>query len=633
MRQRREARAEVVQGETNSDGAEVFQRLDRRGRHDAALGEIDIQFPGIDSPGGQQLPGHGRQIRVQQVSPGEVHRNADVETRFQPKPALAQGPAEHPAGERLDELGLLRRGDELIRRQEAPLRVPPPHERLHSDCLADPEINLGLEVEDQLVVPDGVSQFSRQLEPGGVVVILPGSVHRVSAPGALGDVHRHIGVAQQGQRVLAVVRTQRDADARARMNAPIDNREGPLQRREDFLGGHRPALAACLPAKQDRKFISAEACHRVRAPEKTLEAARHLLQQLVADVVPESVVHLLEAVHVHDQQGDRFPLPLRRQDGLAQPIVQQGPVRQTREDIVQGPILERLPLDQLIGDVPQYADETPFAAQEHFGGAGLNRERGPVLAAAPHLARSRGRSRIPSRPHMAGEEARELPLIGLRHEQLGLAAQDLVRRVAEQPLGGPVERFDEAAFIGHHDTVGDIVEHRVDVLHALLQRLLGALPLDHLADLPSDVGHHSEEAAIRLAGVQAEQGDDAGHGPPVEDRKRDGGAPTALGRRGKTTEGGFTGQVGDPDGLPGRPDMSRQPDPGQACRPGRRFPLDGLRGWRRPGVQKTQDFKANVHDPDLPSRPASGPAEVLENLARHLVCRRSFRQRTDDRER
>src|SRR5437899_867935 len=44
-----------------------------------------------------------------------------------------------------------------------------------------------------------------QLEPG-IVVTLPGSVHRVSAPGALGDVHRHIGVAQQGQRVLAMVR-------------------------------------------------------------------------------------------------------------------------------------------------------------------------------------------------------------------------------------------------------------------------------------------------------------------------------------------------------------------------------------------------------------------------------------------
>src|SRR2546425_3132094 len=79
----------------------------------------------------------------------------------------------------------------------------------------------------------------------------------------------------------------------------------------------------------------------------------------------------------------------------------------------------------------------------------------------------------------------------VRHEQLGLAAQDLVRRVAEEPLGGPVERFDEAALIGHHDTVGDIVEHRVDVLHALQRRLLGALPLDHLPDLPSDVGYSS----------------------------------------------------------------------------------------------------------------------------------------------
>src|SRR5439155_22332843 len=108
---------------------------------------------------------------------------ADIEPRFQPEPALAQGPVEHPVGERPDELGLLRGGNELIRGHEASLRVPPPHERLYSDRPAGPKIDLGLEVEYQLVVPDGVSQFTRQLQTGGVVVILPGSVQRVPSPG------------------------------------------------------------------------------------------------------------------------------------------------------------------------------------------------------------------------------------------------------------------------------------------------------------------------------------------------------------------------------------------------------------------------------------------------------------------
>jgi hypothetical protein len=98
------------------------------------------------------------------------------------------------------------------------------------------------------------------------------------------------------------------------------------------------------------------------------------------------VVHFLETVHVHDQNGCRFPLPVPRQDGLVQPIVQEGTVRQLRESIVKGLVFERLGLGLLLGNIPQDADEKLPAPQKHSGAAELDRKGGSVLAPAPHLA-------------------------------------------------------------------------------------------------------------------------------------------------------------------------------------------------------------------------------------------------------
>ena len=48
--------------------------------------------------------------------------------------------------------------------------------------------------------------------------------------------------------------------------------------------------------EQERKLVSAESRHRVARAHNTAESLRDLLQQLIARVVAETVVYLLEAV-------------------------------------------------------------------------------------------------------------------------------------------------------------------------------------------------------------------------------------------------------------------------------------------------------------------------------------------------
>ena len=49
--------------------------------------------------------------------------------------------------------------------------------------------------------------------------------------------------------------------------------------------------------------------------------------------------------------------------------------------------------------------------------------------------------------------------VGLGHEQVDIAAYDLFGRIAENALGGRVERFDGAVLVDGGDTVDGVVQY------------------------------------------------------------------------------------------------------------------------------------------------------------------------------
>ena len=108
----------------------------------------------------------------------------------------------------------------------------------------------------------------------------------------------------------------------------------------------------------DGEFVAAEPGDGIGFAEQGTHAAGHLADQIVAGLVPERVVDLLEAVEVDYQQGNAVGPAPRRGDGGIEPILEQGAIGQTRQLVVEGHVLGRGParLD-LAGRAPQPVDQ------------------------------------------------------------------------------------------------------------------------------------------------------------------------------------------------------------------------------------------------------------------------------------
>ena len=106
--------------------------------------------------------------------------------------------------------------------------------------------------------------------------------------------------------VGAVVGAERDADARVELDRDAVERERVARARP----AGAPASSATAPrcgqaGEQHGELVAAEAGQRVAAAHRVAQPRRDLDEQLVAVVVAERVVDLLEAVEVDQQQRRR----------------------------------------------------------------------------------------------------------------------------------------------------------------------------------------------------------------------------------------------------------------------------------------------------------------------------------------
>ena len=139
----------------------------------------------------------------------EIHGDAELVAVLLPFLQRAQRRVEHPERERLDQPGLLGAVNELIGPYRAVLRVLPADQRLDTGELGGPGIDLGLELEHQLVVLDGAPQLAGQGELAHAVGVRFRTVHDEPELIALGRVHGHVGVLQE------LARSRRRARGRA----------------------------------------------------------------------------------------------------------------------------------------------------------------------------------------------------------------------------------------------------------------------------------------------------------------------------------------------------------------------------------------------------------------------------------
>ena len=170
---------------------------------------------------------------------------------------------------------------------------------------------------------------------------------------ALGVVHRDVRALEERPDGRAVLGIERDADARLQLHGHAAERERAAQ---GVLQAHRQldhGAAVGYAVEQDRELVAAEPGERVAAAQDGLQAARDLDQQLVAVVVPERVVDLLEAIEVDQQHR-------------AEPVAAQGALGAAMQERAVGQVGERV-VQRLVAQLARGARHDPVerAEEEH----------------------------------------------------------------------------------------------------------------------------------------------------------------------------------------------------------------------------------------------------------------------------
>jgi len=202
--------------------------------------------------------------------------------------------------------GLLDQRQEQVRVAQAVLGMPPADQRLHAVHLAAMQVHLGLVVQHDVVAVDRRPQVLQHLQP------LPGRVATLTVIGReapaclLRLIQRDVRALQQPVRLHRVLRADRDPDAGIDVQAHPVQVKGRLQGRQEPAG--RGLRSNHIHAGQDdRELITTQPGQHITVAQRGLQPRPDLCQQLVPQVMTQTVVHFLEPVQVQDQQCQAVP--------------------------------------------------------------------------------------------------------------------------------------------------------------------------------------------------------------------------------------------------------------------------------------------------------------------------------------
>ena len=299
--------AEIVDRDPHSQRLQRPQRGDVRFRplHGARLGDLELEEAGLELRLLQRALHLAREVGVLELAGREIDRHPQPGmSRILPRARLGAGRAQDPGAERDDEPGHLGERDEVRGRNQTQLGMAPAQQRLHRSHAAGGDVEHGLVVEDELVLPDGMAEAALQgqaLEGGGVERGRAELI--VVATLLLRPVHAGVGVLDERIRVAPVLRVEADADAGGGQELPVLDEEGRPQRVEDLLRDPRRVHHLGHAGEQQRELVPAQARYGVAFAQAGAQALRHVLDEPVAGGVAEGVVDGLEAVEVQEEHG------------------------------------------------------------------------------------------------------------------------------------------------------------------------------------------------------------------------------------------------------------------------------------------------------------------------------------------
>ncbi len=238
------------------------------------------------------------------------------------------------------------RPHELGRGEEDALRRAPAGLRAHRGDAPAAQLHDGLVQQGELAL------VQRRAQPGGQL----GAAHHVglhlrrvhldaALPGLFRAVHREVGVAHQlaggGPRLR-----EGDADAGrdAHLGAPFDLvglGESQPQPVGDLVHAvfARRVVAGAVAEDERGELVASEPGRAVPGPYGLLKATGRADQQLVACLVPDGVVHRLEAVEVDEEHGGARVGGAAAAQRLFDLSGEQRPVGQVGQRVVLGVVL------------------------------------------------------------------------------------------------------------------------------------------------------------------------------------------------------------------------------------------------------------------------------------------------------
>ena len=274
--------------------------------------------------------------------------------------------------------------------------------------------------------------------------------------------------------------------------------------------------------------------------------------------------------------------------------------------------MQRFGLRLALGEVSQAPDHEPLRAEA--ADVELHRKGRPVLAQSRGLMAAHHHLAL-VRPQVGAKLGLGLTAKGFRNQPGKVLVDHLVRGIAEEAFGGRIIRADDEALVDRDDAIGHVVEDRADPVAAAAQFVLGPAPLDEVADLAADVGHHPEGRAVWRSSLAAEKGDDAGDLPPIRDRKGEVAMQSgAQGRRGvwRIRMARQVFQRCRPAGRPHATDQAGAAGKAQLLAGG--FEAGDLLGRSIPAELRAEHVGVPVHRPGLTHGPAQRLAHPLQNL-------------------
>ncbi len=275
---------------------------------------------------GEHLRDVARESDVARVGGGQVHRDSYAVAGVEPRAHLPQRFVEHVQGERLDEMRRLDDRKKLAGAEQSSRRVLPTDERFDRVGAPGAQIDLRLVVQDELVLFDCPADLRRERESLHAEEIVLHGVFLDAGAGPLRHVHRDVGVAEQRGGVGAVVGASH-ADARAHVDLDAVDLERLFECERDVFGDHDRVLRVRQTGQHDAELVAAEPRDGVLGAEPLGDPGADLVEQLVARLVPERVVDLLEAVEVEQQRGRDRPVAQRLPRHLFEAVGEQRPVR------------------------------------------------------------------------------------------------------------------------------------------------------------------------------------------------------------------------------------------------------------------------------------------------------------------